>query len=235
MSSRTIENGSTQFEHGGLQGTSRLTRRGESRTGSSKLQRAAKNPALALHELIALTRGHLFRLRCRLFGVRFHAGPNLRIEGRLDIQGPGRVIFGSNVRVAMTVTPWTHARDATIIIGDNAYLNGASFGCRREIRIGPNAILGRCFIMDTDFHSVRADRHTEDAPVRDAPVLLEENVWIGAQAGILPGTTIGKNSVVGFGAVCSGSFPGDVVIAGNPARVVKPLPALPDDEPHRAG
>jgi acetyltransferase-like isoleucine patch superfamily enzyme len=192
-----------------------------------KLRQAARDPRLALRELAALTRGHLCRLRCRVTGVRFQAGRNLRIEGRLDVRGPGRVILGNDVRIAMTVTPWTHAPEAVIVIGDNSYVNGASFGCRREIRIGANAILGRCFIMDTDFHSVRADRHSEDAPVRDAAVLLDENIWVGAQAGILPGTRIGKNSVVGFGAVCSGSYPSDVVIAGNPARVIKPIPPLP--------
>jgi maltose O-acetyltransferase len=49
-------------------------------------------------------------------------------------------------------------------------------------------------------------------------------VWIGAHAGILPGTRIGKNSVVGFGAVCSGEFPANVIIAGNPARVLRAIP-----------
>lgn len=44
---------------------------------------------------------------------------------------------------------------------------------------------------------------------------------IAAAAGILPGTEIGANSVVGFGAVCAGRYPASVVIAGNPARVVR--------------
>jgi acetyltransferase-like isoleucine patch superfamily enzyme len=77
--------------------------------------------------------------------------------------------------------------------------------------------------MDTDFHSVRIDRHDPTAPVRVAAIVLEDNVWVGAQAGILPGTRIGANSVVGFGAVCAGVFPENVVIAGNPAKVVKRL------------
>ena len=77
--------------------------------------------------------------------------------------------------------------------------------------------------MDTDFHSVRADRHSAAAPIRVAPVILEDNVWVAAQVGILPGTRIGQNSVVGFGAVCAGVFPDNVVIAGNPAKIVKKL------------
>jgi acetyltransferase-like isoleucine patch superfamily enzyme len=46
----------------------------------------------------------------------------------------------------------------------------------------------------------------------------------------LPGTRIGKNSVVGFGAVVSGEFPSDVIIAGNPAVVVKPIPGAADPD-----
>ncbi len=77
--------------------------------------------------------------------------------------------------------------------------------------------------MDTDFHSVGVDRHDPTAPIRVAPVILEDNVWVAAQAGILPGTSIGANSVVGFGAVCAGVYPGNFVIAGNPAKVIKRL------------
>ena len=59
--------------------------------------------------------------------------------------------------------------------------------------------------------------------MRTEPIILEENVWIGAAAGLLPGTRIGRNSVVGFGAVCSGDYPANAIIAGNPARVVREL------------
>jgi acetyltransferase-like isoleucine patch superfamily enzyme len=156
-------------------------------------------------------------------GVRFRAGRNLRIDGRLVLRGPGTVILGDNVRIGMTVTPWTYSPDAVISIGSDSFINGTSFGCHREIRIGARAILARASIMDTDFHSVEVDRHHADAPVRVAPVIIADNVWVGAQAGILPGTHIGQNSVVGFGAVCAGEFPANVVIAGNPAKVIKTL------------
>ena len=123
----------------------------------------------------------------------------------------------------MTVTPWTYASDSLISVGNDSFINGTSFGCYREIRVGERAILGQARIMDSDFHSIEIDRHRPDAPVRVAPVILEDNVWIGAQAGILPGTRIGQNSVVGFGAVCAGVFPANVVIAGNPAKVIRTL------------
>ena len=123
----------------------------------------------------------------------------------------------------MTITPWTYSPEARIEIGSDSYINGTSFGCAESITIGPGAILARCSIMDTNFHSLSPSRHSPDATVKTEAVILEENVWVAANAGILPGTCIGRNSVVGFGAVCSGRFPADVLIAGNPARVIKSI------------
>lgn len=156
-------------------------------------------------------------------GIRLETGANFRIAGQLIIRGPGRVVFGDNVLIDGVVTPWTYSVDAVISVGSDSYVNGTRFGCQREIRIGDRAILGDARILDTDFHSTRRNRHDPEAPIRVAPVHIEENVWIGAAVGILPGTTIGRNSVVGFGAVCAGSYPTDVIIAGNPAAVVRPI------------
>jgi acetyltransferase-like isoleucine patch superfamily enzyme len=137
------------------------------------------------------------------------------------------VRFGDRVRVGMTVTPWTHTPNAVIEIGDDTVLNGTRFGCAESIRIGRQCILAEASILDTNFHSTRADRHDPAAPIRVAPVILADNVWVAANAGLLPGTSIGQNSVVGFGAILSGDYPADKIIAGNPAVVVRPIPPLP--------
>jgi acetyltransferase-like isoleucine patch superfamily enzyme len=170
-------------------------------------------------------KGWWYKWSYRARGIRFSAGRGFRVSGRLIVRGPGQVRFGDRVRVGMTVTPWTHDPDAIIEVGDGTFLNGTRFGCRQSIRIGRRSIVAEASIMDTDFHSTRADRHNPDAPVRVAPVLLGENVWVAANVGILAGTTIGDNSVVGYGAVVRGAFPADVIIAGNPAKVEKPIPS----------
>jgi acetyltransferase-like isoleucine patch superfamily enzyme len=129
--------------------------------------------------------------------------------------------------VSMHVTPFTYSRDAVITIGDGTFLNGTRFGCAQEITVGERCILADARIMDTDFHSLHADRHDPAAPVRVKPVHIADNVWIGAQAGILPGTRIGRNSVVSFGAVCSGRYRADAVIIGNPGEAVMSIPGTP--------
>jgi acetyltransferase-like isoleucine patch superfamily enzyme len=168
--------------------------------------------------------GQWYRIWGRLRGIRFSAGRNFRVHGRLVLKGPGKVTFGDNVTLFGRVTPWTHAPEAEIRVGDNCRLDSVRFGCAKSITIGRDCLLAECHILDTDFHSTRADRRTnENAPVRIIPVVVEDNVWISAQCGLLPGTRIGRNSVVGFGSVCVRRYPENVILFGNPAKVVAPV------------
>jgi acetyltransferase-like isoleucine patch superfamily enzyme len=57
----------------------------------------------------------------------------------------------------------------------------------------------------------------------DEPIVLKNGCWIGANVILLPGVTIGKNSVVGAGSVVTKSVPDEVVVVGNPARVIKEI------------
>jgi len=190
---------------------------------STAMAMALRAPFKAVSVLRALMKGQWCRLVCRIRGVRFECGRNLRVFGALSITGPGVVRFGDNIVVDMIVTPWTYHPDAIIDVGDGTYLNGTQFGCARSISIGRGSILARASIMDTNFHSTAVNRHDANAPVKVAPIRIGTNVWVAAQVGILPGTSIGDNSVVGFGAVCSGEYPANVVIAAAPATVVRRL------------
>jgi acetyltransferase-like isoleucine patch superfamily enzyme len=62
-------------------------------------------------------------------------------------------------------------------------------------------------------------------------VHLDENVWIGERAALLAGTRVGKNSVVGFGAICMRGYPENVIIVGNPARVSAPIAPVEEFDP----
>ncbi len=89
--------------------------------------------------------------------------------------------------------------------------------------------------MDTDFHRVEVyDRPRYKTRGASKPVIIGRNTWIGAGAMVLKGVSIGENSVVGARAVVANDVPPNVVVFGNPARVVwrlkgpKPT-ALPDE------
>ncbi|MEO7084781.1 MAG: acyltransferase [Gemmatimonadaceae bacterium] len=197
----------------------------------TRFQKAVADPRRALQFSVALLRGHICRAWYRLRGVRFQAGRSFCIYGRLSVKGPGAVVFGDNVSVEDLVTPWTYDINAKIVIGDNVMLAGTRFGCKQSITVGRDSILADASIADTAFHSIRSDRRSEAAPVRVAPVVIGENVWLARAVGILPGTRVGNNSVVGYGAVCVRDYPADVVIFGNPAKVIMPVPhpAKPED------
>lgn len=160
-------------------------------------------------------------------GDRVEFGKDFETNGRLVIQGPGKVIFGDGIRA------WCHAEknvfitytpESRIVVGGGTRLNGAGVMAYTRIDIGERCILGSTILFDSDFHPLEPERrHDRNAPVSCAPIYIAENVWLGGQSAVLKGATIGKNSVVAFRAVVSGDVPANVVVAGNPARVIKEL------------
>jgi len=166
-----------------------------------------------------------WRARELLGGSRIRVGRRFALFGRLEARGPGAVVIGDDVIVDALTTPFTHAREARIEIGSGSYVNGTRFGCASLIRIGEGAILGDARLIDTDFHPLhRAERHDPRAAPATAPILVEENVWVGAGAAVLKGVHIGKDAVVGFGSVVVRDVEAGSVVAGNPARPVARVP-----------
>lgn len=110
-----------------------------------------------------------------------------------------------------------------IHVGEYFYAN---FNCTMldvcEIRIGDHALIGPNVQLLTPLHPLDAQERTAGQEY-GAPITIGNNVWIGGGAIILPGVTLGDNVVVGAGSVVTKSFGDNVVIAGNPAKVIKVL------------
>lgn len=187
-------------------------------------QRALAEPTHAGRTLMALARGRWVLLCARLRGVRLTVGRNFRVYGSLSLRGAGAVIVGDDVSVLGHATPWTYSRDARIVIGDRVMMGSARFGCMRAITIGEDSVLADVTITDTDFHCTHPGRRHHDAQPRVAPVHVSRNVWLAQHSALLPGASIGENSVVSFGAVCMRAFPSNVIVMGNPAKVAAPIP-----------
>ena len=126
-------------------------------------------------------------------------------------------------------------------LGDYALVHGARIICDSEILIGDYALISwNVVLMDTYRLPLSLpDRRRElerlstrqpgvpDAGVPARPIHIQRNVWIGFDACVLPGVTIGEGSVVGARAVVASDVPAYAVVAGNPARVIRYLEPPP--------
>jgi acetyltransferase-like isoleucine patch superfamily enzyme len=124
-------------------------------------------------------------------------------------------------------------------VGDFTLLNGALLMAEELIEIGSYCLISwNVGIADSDFHPIDPAQRRRDAialapyykdrpprpRIKTAPVRIGDNVWIGMNAIILKGVTIGENAVIAAGSVVSKSVAANTIVAGNPAVVVKELP-----------
>ena len=110
-----------------------------------------------------------------------------------------------------------------IYLGKNFYAN---FDCVMldvcPVRIGDNCMLAPGVHIYTATHPLDAEERNSGVEF-GKPVNIGNNVWIGGRAVINPGVTIGDNVVVASGAVVTKDVPANVVVGGNPAKIIKTL------------
>ena len=110
-----------------------------------------------------------------------------------------------------------------IYLGDHVYLN---FNCtildNAAVRIGSHVMIGPMVQIYTAAHPIEAEIRNQGWEVARS-IVIEDNVWVGGGAILLPGVTIGRNAVVGAGAVVTRNVPPDTVVAGNPARAIRSI------------
>lgn len=110
-----------------------------------------------------------------------------------------------------------------IHVGENFYAN---FDCTIldvcEVRIGDNCMFGPGVHVYTATHPVDPYERIK-GPEYGKPVTIGNNVWVGGRAVINPGVTIGNNVVIASGAVVTKDVPDNVIVGGNPAKVIKEI------------
>lgn len=151
-------------------------------------------------------------------------GSGVRVWGKIEAHNWGKMIIGDRVRIISTVARTEIVSNGgTLRLDEGVYINyGCSISASEWVHIGPRCTIGTyCIIMDNDFHRLEPERRQEMPPSK--PIVLEENVWLGARVIVLPGVTIGEGSVVGAGSVVTKNIPARSVAVGVPARVVKEL------------
>lgn len=148
-------------------------------------------------------------------GARITIGDNFYLSS-----GNGVNPIASNLQADVYVEP-----GATLTIGNNVGMSSTRLWIHESVRIGNNVKIGGCvLITDTDAHPMDyVVRRSSNEGTKSAPVVIEDDVWVGAHCIILKGVTIGARSIIGAGSVVTNSIPVDCVAAGNPCRVIKSL------------
>jgi maltose O-acetyltransferase len=129
-----------------------------------------------------------------------HVGHNSIIES------PFHCVYGQNIH-----------------IGHHVYLNIQCIilDCA-EVHIGNHVMIGPAVQIYTAAHLLQAEGRNQGLEVAK-PIVIEDNVWIGGGAILLPGVTIGRNAVIGAGAVVPKNVSTNTVVVGNPAKVVREI------------
>jgi acetyltransferase-like isoleucine patch superfamily enzyme len=116
--------------------------------------------------------------------------------------------------------------DGCIEVGENSGGSGIVISSRLNVKIGKNVNLGgNVRVFDHDFHALdpvkrRLPFKQQEPFVRSSPIHIGDDVFIGANAMILKGVTIGPRTIVAAGSVVfGGDYPADVILAGNPAAI----------------
>lgn len=112
--------------------------------------------------------------------------------------------------------------DANIFIGNNVGISSSCIWSTKSIYIGDNVNIGAdCLILDTDAHNIDYIERRQHGCRKSAPIVIEDDVFIGTRCIILKGVTIGARSVIGAGSVVAKSIPSDCIAVGNPCKVIK--------------
>lgn len=162
-----------------------------------------------------------------LLAMRLHARKQITLfnneEDRQKRKEIIKSLFGSTGDNLLMEQSFVCDYGSNIYVGENFFAN---YNCTMldvcEIHIGDNAMIGPNCQFLTPLHPLDAKERISGLEY-GAPITIGDNVWLGGGVTILPGITLGNNVVVGAGAVVTKSFGDNVVIAGNPAKIIKTL------------
>lgn len=153
-----------------------------------------------LSNLLPQTRA--FRLRRALFrGAGVDLSPDVRLNG-------GVVIQHQNVRVGSGT--WVGRRTELVATSDSG------------IVIGSNCDVSQDVLFITGSHEI-GDSGKRAGVGKSLPILVGDGTWIGARVTMLGGSAVGRGVIVAAGSLVRDVFPDDVLIAGAPARIIRPL------------
>ncbi len=155
--------------------------------------------------------------------LRITADLNGSYHGESEVRGFLSHLTGSHIDASVVLFPPFYADfGRNIRIGRNVFINmGCKFQDQGGITIADGALIGHNVVIATINHPLDPARRSDIVP---APVHIGRGAWIGSNATILPGVTVGDGAVVAAASVVTRDVPADTVVVGSPARVLRRVP-----------
>jgi acetyltransferase-like isoleucine patch superfamily enzyme len=204
--------------------------------GSADMNDALNTPWKIWNTLFRLVTYPYVRLLFAANGITWGRGWNFIGAPIIQKHRQSRMQFGSGLGLRSTVRSnplgpnhpvilCTWQAGAVLEIGEDFGMTGGVLCAAERISIGNHVNIGaNSTVIDTDFHPLAAEqRRIAPQAAQTAPIVIEDDVFIGMNCLILKGVKIGHGSVVGAGSVVAKDVPAGVIAAGNPARVVRTL------------
>ena len=146
-----------------------------------------------------------------------HLGENVKLSKFINLYG---CEIGANTKIGAFVEIQKNA-----VVGENCKISSHTFICE-GVTIEDNVFVGHgvTFINDIYPRSTSSDGSLQtETDWMVIPTLVKKGASIGSGASILAGITIGENAIIGAGSVVTKDVPSDVIIAGNPAKIIRAL------------
>ncbi|MBR6583292.1 MAG: hypothetical protein IKK80_06780 [Treponema sp.] len=150
----------------------------------------------------------------------------------IDIRGKKGIDFGKKLTTGYhcRLESFCERGKKSLVFGNNIQINDfVHIAALNEVRIGDNVLIAsKVFITDLE-HGSYAGNESDSSPdliVKERPlssksVIIKDNVWLGEHVSVLPGVTVGENSIIGANSVVTKSIPANSIAVGIPAKVIK--------------
>lgn len=174
-----------------------------------------------INEILIPKESYLAKIRIQLNYYKFQSvGKNCSLGKNVKISPQLEIILKDNVAIRDNVT---FSGKGLLLINSNSIINeNCMLSCYKKIHIGKNVMIAaNSQILDVTHNYKRADIPISLQGYTTREVLIEDNVWVGAQSIILMGVIIKSGSIIGANSLVTKSVPQNQIYAGSPAKLIK--------------
>lgn len=152
---------------------------------------------------------------------------NFRLSSHARFGGMGRIVCMGGAEILDNAAIMSATKEALIEFGKNVFVNrNVIIACRKHVVIGESTVIGPNVVIYDHDHRFDANGRVKvnaSSPYKESDVVIGKNVWLGAGAIILRGTTIGDNSIIAAGAIVKGNIPGGVIVRRGNNNIIETL------------